>query len=113
MSEYRKGWILRAYKKLEGQGPIKIENLQALYNAEAHPDVLHKKRAAGDALQEFLDTFQIYHSIFAGGDTVNQDEFEEYYSCVSLGIADDEEFALILRNVWKIDEEQKRKNTKN
>ena len=50
------------------------------------------------ALQAFLDAVRSS----AQQEDVSFIEFEEYYEGLSLGIADDQDFANVLRNTWNI-----------
>lgn len=71
-----------------------------------HPDARNSVRTPEEILKEFVETFKDHHLFFSQGVSVTQEEFEEYYNSISLCILHDEEFAAIIRNVWKIDEEK-------
>lgn len=109
MNDYRKGWAKRAFKKMDktGDGKIELEDLKGTYNAHFHPDVKSGKRTEDDVLLEFLETFETHHNILMGkacDHSVTEEEFEEYYNNISMSIDNDEYFALMMRNAWKLDE---------
>lgn len=112
MNDSRKGWVKRAFNKMDkdGNGKIELDDIKAVYNARMHPDVKSGKRTEDDVLLEFLETFEINHNVLMGkqGDhIVTPDEFEEYYNNVSMSIDNDEYFALMMKNAWKLDEADK------
>ncbi len=102
----------RAFAKLDrnGNGLIELSDIKDTYNARMHPDVKSGKRTEDDVLMEFLETFEMHHNILMGkpaDHTVTPEEFEEYYANVSASIDDDEYFALMMKNAWKLDEAAK------
>ncbi|MDR3582082.1 MAG: EF-hand domain-containing protein [Candidatus Pacebacteria bacterium] len=109
MNEFRRGWVAKAYKHLDkdGSGTIDIEDLKGVYSAKQHPDVKQGKRTEDDVLLEFLETFETHHNVLmskASDKKVTPEEFEEYYANISASIDDDEYFALMMRNAWRLDE---------
>ena len=91
----------------DGNGTLELEDIKGVYNAKMHPDVKAGKRTEDDILLEFLETFETHHNVLMGKENdhkVNPEEFEEYYSNVSMSIDNDEYFALMMKNAWKLDE---------
>ncbi len=54
--------VEKAFAKLDknGNGEIELDDLQGVYNASKHPDVIQGKKSQEDILQEFLRTFESY-----------------------------------------------------
>lgn len=113
MSQQRKNVVGQAFKKLDkdGNGWIDINDVRGTYKPNKHPDVLSGKKTEDQILQEFLETFEVAHSMRnnnAPNYVVTKEEFEEYYNNISCSIDDDMYFALMMNNAWKLDEESKK-----
>lgn len=54
--------VEKAFAKLDknGNGEIELDDLQGVYNASKHPDVIQGKKSQEEILQEFLRTFESY-----------------------------------------------------
>ncbi|CAG9332419.1 unnamed protein product [Blepharisma stoltei] len=114
MSNARKQMVLQAFNKLDktGDGFITVEDLKGVYSSASHPDVRMGKKTEDEVLCEFLDTFEIHHSLYKGGKRdakVTKDEFLEYYAHISASIDDDRYFELMLRNAWNFDNRTQQK----
>jgi Ca2+-binding EF-hand superfamily protein len=108
LNENRKALVLAAFKKLDksGDGVVGIDDLRGVYNASMHPEVRLGRKTEDEVLCEFLDTFEMHHSIFGNGKrdgNVNFDEFLEYYAHVSASIDDDRYFDLMMKNAWNFE----------
>jgi len=84
MSPYRKSIVVKAFAKLDkdGNGYIDINDLKGVYNASKHPDVLSGKKTEDQILQEWLETFEVHHSMRTNGapdHIVTKEEFDKYY----------------------------------
>jgi len=94
----------------DGNGWIDINDVRGVYKANKHPDVLSGKKTEQQILQEFLQTFEMAHSM-RENDTPNyvvtKEEFEEYYNNISCSIDDDMYFMLMINNAWKLTEESR------
>ena len=97
MNEGRKRLVERAFQKLDknGNGVVELDDIRGVYNAKSHPDVRAGKKTEDEVLGEFLDTFEMHHSVFVpstqvGGtgrdQSVTMDEFLEYYNHISASI---------------------------
>jgi len=113
MNMARKKKVAEAFKKLDadGNGWIDINDIRGVYKANKHPDVLAGKKTEQQILQEFLQTFEMAHSM-RENDTPNyvvtKEEFEEYYNNISCSIDDDMYFMVMINNAWKLDEDSKK-----
>jgi Ca2+-binding EF-hand superfamily protein len=65
MNQFRKNLVKRAFDKLDADrsGQLDITDVRQFYNARNHPDVRAGKKTEDEVLEEFLDTFEAYHSI--------------------------------------------------
>lgn len=113
MNANRKKIVALAFKKLDkdGNGWIDISDIKGVYNALRHPDVLSGKKTEDQVLQEFIETFEIAHSMREGNSpnhVVTKEEFDEYYNNISASIDDDAYFQLMMENAWKLTEESRK-----
>jgi Ca2+-binding EF-hand superfamily protein len=97
MSPQRQQIVMLCFKKLDrdNSGWIDISDIRGIYVANKHPDVLSGKKTEDQILQEFLETFEIAHSIRnneAPNFVVTKEEFIEYYNNISASIDDDAYF---------------------
>jgi Ca2+-binding EF-hand superfamily protein len=109
MNQFRSNFVSKAFDKLDAtrNGVVDLEDIRQFYNARGHPDVRSGKKSEEDILMEFLDTFEVHHSLLTGdrGDRrITREEFEEYYNHVSASIDDDAYFELMMTNTWKLAE---------
>ena len=65
MNPYRKALIKKAFDKLDvdKNGFIELDDIKQFYNAKEHPDVKAGKKSEDEILGEFIDTFELHHSI--------------------------------------------------
>lgn len=107
MNNFRKALVSQAFRKLDkdGSGIVDMNDIKGVYDAKNHPDVKQGKRSEEDVLGDFLETFEMHHSIVdeTGRDQqITMEEFEEYYNNVSMSIDDDKYFELMMTNAWKL-----------
>lgn len=65
MNGFRKQLVRKAFDKLDknGNGLIELDDIKGVYNAKFHPEVKAGKKTEDEVLYEFLDTFELHHSI--------------------------------------------------
>lgn len=65
MNSFRKQLVRRAFEKLDknSNGLIELDDIKGVYNAKFHPEVKAGKKTEDEVLYEFLDTFELHHSI--------------------------------------------------
>jgi hypothetical protein len=107
MNSFRKALVKRAFDKLDknGNGVIEIDDIKGVYNGKLHPEVRAGKKTEEEVLFEFLDTFELHHSLKNPGDKdriINLREFNEYYNNVSASIDNDQYFELMITNAWNL-----------
>lgn len=107
MNAFRKGMVKRAFDKLDANknGVIEIDDIKSFYNAKQHPEVKAGKKTEDEALAEFLDTFELHHSLKHPEEKdrkITVREFMEYYNNVSASIDNDQYFELMITNAWNL-----------
>jgi len=105
--------VMQAFAKLDkdGNGWVDINDVRGVYKGNKHPDVLSGKKTEDQILQEFLETFEVAHSMRnndAPNYVVTKEEFIEYYNNISASIDDDMYFMRMINNAWKLDEESRK-----
>lgn len=71
-----------------------------------HPDVIDGKKTEEEVLLEWLETFEEHYALRHEGakdGVITLQEFEEYYSWVSMSIDIDSYFKLMITNAWNLD----------
>jgi len=65
MTPMRKAIVKRAFEKVDrnGNGSIELDDIKGVYNAKQHPEVRSGKKTEDEVLSEFIDTFELHHSI--------------------------------------------------
>ena len=107
MNNYRKALVKRAFDKIDrnGNGIVELDDVKHFYNAKVHPDVRSGKKTEDEVLTEFLDTFELHHSIKNPSERdskITFKEFVEYYNNVSASIDNDQYFELMMTNAWNL-----------
>jgi len=101
MSQSRQNIVMQAFRKLDktGDGIIKVEDMEGVYNVQKHPKYVSGEMSKEDIFKEFLKTFEM--SEHPDG-IVTRDEFLNYYAGLSASIDTDIYFDLMMRNSWKL-----------
>ncbi|KAG1701043.1 hypothetical protein DVH05_011286 [Phytophthora capsici] len=94
--------VKKAFDLLDtsGDGKATIEEVERLYDASHHPDVLAGRLKPRDAMLEMMRVFE--QSDSRGDGVITWHEFLEYYKDLSAGIVHDGEFELMIRNAWHL-----------
>ena len=108
MNEFRRNLVRQAFAILDkdGSGVIETTDLKGVYNGSKHPDVIQGKKTEDEVLMEWLETFEQHYASKHGGapdGKVTKEEFEEYYTWVSMSIDLDEYFKVMMTNAWNLD----------
>ena len=107
MNRERKELVVNAFEHLDKDGDSKVyvETLKKEFNPNEHPDVKSGKCSSEEVYYDFLDSFESHHEVFTGNlksKVVSDEEFIEYYSCVSATIQDERYFQQCLKSVWGV-----------
>ena len=102
----------------DGSGVVDIKDIQGVYSARSHPDVIGGRRTEEEILTEFIDNFNIVKkNIMVKGASngkkpvpekavakgaITRETFIDYYSNLSSSIDSDDYFELMIRNSWHI-----------
>ena len=99
MSEERIKWCNKAFDKLDadGSGEVDIKDLQMVHNPEKSELVRMGKTTAAQIFANLLSTFDDN-----GDGKITREEFINYYREISPSIDNDEYFALMMQNAWKL-----------
>jgi Ca2+-binding EF-hand superfamily protein len=99
MSKRREDLVRLAFRVLDqkNDGRVDVKDMQAMYDASAHPDVRAGKMSAGQVMREFMLKWD-NDGPPDGIITVN--EFIKYYQDISASIDRDDYFELMIRNAW-------------
>lgn len=65
LNDYRRSLVERAFRKIDkdSSGFIEIDDIKDIYNATKHPDVIQGRKTEDQILMEFLETFEMHHSV--------------------------------------------------
>ena len=97
----RQAIIDKAFLKFDKDcnGFVTTKDLEAAYNAKAHPKVKAGQKKEEEATKEFLQNFGE-----KGPDgKVTRTEWNDYYSAISATIDNDEHFIILMKNAWKLE----------
>jgi len=99
LSARRKKFIGMAYELLDrdGSGVVNMADIEQIYDASQHPDVISGKKTESEVLREFSKQWDK-----SSDGTITMDEFIDYYTDVSASIDDEDYFELMMRNAWHI-----------
>ena len=108
MNHFRTQICVKAFKQIDynQDGVLNLDDIKRSYNAAMHPDVKSGKKLEDEVLTEFLETFEMHHSMISDrrpDGKVTPEEFIEYYNHVSANIDNDAYFELMMANAWQID----------
>ena len=108
MNDFRREVCKQAFRKLDvgNNGVIDLDDIKRSYNALQHPDVLAGRRSEDQILCDFLDTFEAHfclsHGLKSKDRHIDIKEWLYYYNNVSCNIDDDQYFALMIKNAYKL-----------
>ncbi len=107
MSAFRTTLVDKAFERLDldHSGSVGIADIKGLFNPSKHPAVLDGRKTDDQVLQDFLETFELHHSLKSGltkDYRVGREEFREYYAHVSACIDSDEYFETVMNNSWNL-----------
>ena len=68
MNQFRTQLVQKAFQKIDfnGDGVLNIDDIKGKYDASKHPEVKSGKKTEDEILKEFLETFEMHHSVLHG-----------------------------------------------
>lgn len=117
LSPAREKLIMQAFGKMDkdNSGVIDYKDLLGVYNAKQHPKVVAGEKTEEQALNSWLQNFEIHHTNYTGGQCdsqITKEEWLEYYKNVSMFIDDDAYFEVMMNNAWRMNEHTTYNNEK-
>ena len=99
LNEERIKWINKAFDKLDvdGSGQVSIADLEAVHNPKTSELVRMGKTTANAIFANLLVSYDNDADVM-----ITRDEFIDYYREISPSIDNDEYFALMMQNAWKL-----------
>jgi Ca2+-binding EF-hand superfamily protein len=99
LNEERIKWINKAFDKLDvdGSGQVSIQDVQAVHNPKSS-ELVRMGKTTANAI--FANLLRSYDEDSDG--LITRDEFIDYYREISPSIDNDEYFALMMKNAWKL-----------
>ncbi|KAF0682957.1 Aste57867_24970 [Aphanomyces stellatus] len=103
MAKQRIQLVRKAFDLLDvsQDGTVTVDEIASRFDTSHHPDILSGRLKPQDVLRQFLAVFEAQNDSGEAADgVVTWSEFLSYYRDLGAGIADDDEFELIVRNAW-------------
>ena len=103
-----------SYIDNDKKGEISLTNLKNIYNAKNHPDVLDGNKTEQEIYNQFCFTIDVYIRVNKIlNNSINNEQFIDYYSGISPSIKNDEKFKNILEKVWNVEQQKNKYKNKN
>ena len=98
MSERRVQAVEQAFEHVDESedGQLSLSELRKKYHADTHPSVRDGSSTKEQATKEFLATWDKARK----DGTVDRGDFLSYYSDLSVGISEDDDFVFLLESTW-------------
>ena len=103
MNSRRAALVDKAFDKLDvsNTGEVTIGDIESLYDASQHPDVLAGTKSAREVLREYMSMWDTHDR----DGVVTREEFHDYYADLSACIDTDEYFEAMMRSAWHFDDD--------
>ena len=103
-----------SYIDIDKKGEIPLNNLKNIYNAKNHPDVLDGHKTEQEIYNQFCYTIDVYIRVNKIlNNSINNEQFIDYYSGISPSIKSDEKFKNILEKVWNVEQQKNKYKNRN
>ena len=104
LTECRRELVDKAFHIMDkdGSGVIQVKDIKDIYDVSFSKDFQEGTKTKEEVLEEFLDSFDGLKGNDDG--QVSHDEWVDYYTDLSMSIPSDEYFALMMKQVWGIEE---------
>ncbi|KAL4489389.1 hypothetical protein ABPG72_002685 [Tetrahymena utriculariae] len=108
IAEHRQQLIVHSFTGMDRTrcGEVPLELIKQTYDSRGHPNVKLGKTSDEEALQDFIDSFELHMQTF-NPNNLNQgivhfNEFFEFYHITSQCVEDDQYFEIMMRNCWHL-----------
>ena len=106
LSERRKNMVDKAFTLIDRSrnGTISIEDIDAIYDVSQNQDFIDGRKTREEILQEFLNGFDGMRGNNDG--QITMQEWNDYYTDLSMSLPSDEYFVRMMESVWQICEDE-------
>jgi Ca2+-binding EF-hand superfamily protein len=106
LTERRKGMVDRAFALMDkdGSGQITVDDVKHLYDPSQHKDFIEGTKTKEEVIEEFLDSFDGAKGNNDG--VITKQEWDDYYTDLSMSTPSDEYFVQMMESVWGIAEDE-------
>ena len=117
LNDYRKSIITNIFnnicqKENINSGGIPIKLLKELFKAQNHPEALNNMKKSEIIYAQFCQSLDIFVKLNNILDSINLEQFIEFYSGISSSIKDDRYFSVVINSLWE-SKENKNENGNN
>lgn len=88
----------------DGSGQITVSDIKHLYDPSFHKDFIEGKKTKEEVIEEFLDSFDGAKGNNDG--VISKQEWDDYYTDLSMSTPSDEYFVQMMESVWGISEDE-------
>ena len=105
LTERRHALVEKAFQIMDtdGSGVIQVVDIKDRYDVSFNKDYQDGKKTADEVLEDFLDQFDGLKGNNDG--QVSHQEWVDYYTDLSMSVPSDDYFALMMKQVWGIEED--------
>ena len=106
LTERRKNMVEKAFNLIDrnNNGSIGIADIDAIYDVSQNQDFIDGKKTRNDILEEFLNGFDGMKGNNDG--VISKQEWNDYYTDLSMSLPSDEYFVRMMESVWQICEDE-------
>lgn len=96
----------RAFEQMDrdGSGQITVSDVKHLYDPSHHKDFIEGTKTKDEIIDEFLDSFDGARGNNDG--VITREEWNDYYTDLSMSVPSDEYFVQMMESVWGIQEDE-------
>ena len=112
LTERRKNMVDRAFKILDkdDSGQVTVGDIKHLYDVTQNKDFIEGTKTAEEVIEGFLDSFDGAKGNDDG--TISKQEWDDYYTDLSMSLPSDQYFVEMMESVWGISEDDDSQVTK-
>ena len=106
LTERRKAMVDKAFNLIDrnNNGAISVADIDAIYDVSQNQDFIDGRKTRQEILEEFLNGFDGAKGNNDG--TITKQEWDDYYTDLSMSLPSDEYFCRMMESVWQICEDE-------